>query len=318
MAASGRVIGLSARDETREAVRRSIEGRGRDRGSLVFELFLVSSLIISLAVLLWLLLDIFARSMPVWQARELGDFLSRPLSSKPERAGIGQALFGSLVLIVIVAILAIPTGVAAAVYLEEYARDDRVTRLLNTVVRNLAGVPAVVYGILGLAVFVLFMAPLTGGRTLIAGGLTLAVVVLPIVIITAAEALRAVPASIREAGYGVGATKWEVVRSHVLPYAAPGIFTGIILTLARAFGETAPLLLVGAAASGFGSAASAGIVERLTGPYTALPTVIYGWARQPQQEFKALTAAAIVVLLVVILVINAIAIILRNRYARRW
>jgi phosphate transport system permease protein len=318
MATSGRVIGLSARDETREAVRRAIEGSGRDRGSLIFEVFLVSSLLLSLAVLLWLLFDIFMRSLPVWEARGVGDFLSRPLSSNPERAGIAQGLFGSLVLILITALLAIPTGIAAAVYLEEYARDNVVTRTLNTVVRNLAGVPAVVYGILGLALFVLFMKPITGGRTVLAGGLTLAVVVLPIVIITAAEALRAVPASIREAGFGVGATKWEVIRSHVLPYAAPGIFTGIILTLARAFGETAPLLLVGAAAEGFGSPASAGIVERLTGPYTALPTIIYGWASQPEQEFRALTAAAIVVLLVVILIINAIAIILRNRYARRW
>ena len=212
---------------------------------------------------------------------------------------------GSLFLIVLTGLLAIPTGIAAAVYLEEYARDSFLTRTLNTVVRNLAGVPAVVFGILGLALFVLVLEPLTGGRTLISGGLTLAVVVLPIVIITAAEALRAVPASIREAGYGVGATKWEVTRSHVIPYAAPGILTGVILTLARAFGETAPLLLIGAAASTFASRASADIFERLTGPYTALPTIIFGWAKLPQKEFKALTAAAIVVLLVVILIINA-------------
>src|SRR4029450_11136812 len=128
-----------------------------------------------------------------------------------------------------------------------------------------------------------------GGYNLISGGFTLAIVVLPIVIITAAEALRSVPQTIREAGFGVGATKWEVVRSHVLPYAAPGIFTGIILTIARAFGETAPLLLVGAAAGGFGQAASATLVDRLTGPYTALPTTIYAWATLPQAEFKALT-----------------------------
>jgi phosphate transport system permease protein len=317
MAATGRMAGMSAQGETAEAVRRALEGR-RDRGSLAFELFLISSLVISLAVLLWLLADIFLRSMPVWETRGISDFLGRNLSSNPERAGIAQGIWGSLTLIAITALLAIPTGIAAAVYLEEYARDTLATRTLNTVVRNLAGVPAVVYGILGLAVFVIVMAPVTGGETLIAGGLTLTVVVLPIVIITAAEALRAVPASIREAGYGVGATKWEVTRSHVLPYAAPGILTGIILTLARAFGETAPLLLVGAAAAGFGSPASATLLERLTGPYTSLPTIIFGWARLPQQEFKALTAAAIVVLLVVIIVINAIAIILRNRYARRW
>jgi len=318
MASDGRLVGLSAQRETREAVRRALEGGKRDRGSLLFELFLVSSLAIALAVLLWLLMDIFLRSIPVWQERGLMDFISSPLSSNPEKAGVAQGLFGSLILIVVTAVIAIPTGIAAAVYLEEYARDTAVTRLLNTVVRNLAGVPAVVFGILGLAIFVLAMEPLTGGRTLIAGGLTLTVVVLPIVIITSAEALRAVPAGIREAGYGVGATRWEVIRSHVVPYAAPGIFTGIILTLARAFGETAPLLLVGAAAAGFASPASATIVERLVGPYTALPTIIFSWSRLPQQEFKALTAAAIVVLLAVILIINAIAIVLRNRYARRW
>jgi phosphate transport system permease protein len=127
-----------------------------------------------------------------------------------------------------------------------------------------------------------------------------------------------VPRSIREAGFGVGATKWEVVRSHVLPYAAPGIFTGVILTVARALGETAPLLLVGAAAAGFGQAANATLAEKLFGPYTALPTTIFSWARLPQDEFKALTAAAIVVLLAVVLIINAIAIFLRNRYERRW
>lgn len=317
MTSPGRLVGMSAKRETSEAVRRALEGR-RDRRSLVFELFLMGSLLISLGVLLWLLTDILLRSMPVWQQRGVVDFLSRNLSSNPEKAGIAQGLTGSLFLIVLTSVLAIPAGIAAAVYLEEYARDSSLTRILNTVVRNLAGVPAVVYGILGLAVFVTIMEPITGGRRLIAGGLTLAVVVLPIVIITAAEALRAVPASIREAGYGVGATKWEVTRSHVIPYAAPGILTGVILTLARAFGETAPLLLVGAAAQSFSSPASATIVERLTGPYTALPTIIYGWARQPQQEFRALTAAAIVVLLAVILIINAIAIILRNRYSRRW
>lgn len=317
MSVADRMVGMSARNETQEAVRRALEGK-RDRGSVIFEAFLISSLLIALGVLLWLLVDIFIRSMPVWETRGVGDFLSRNLSSNPERAGIAQGLTGSLILILITGIIAIPTGIAAAVYLEEYARDNAVTRALNTVVRNLAGVPAVVYGILGLAVFVIVLEPLTGGRTLMAGGLTLAVVVLPIVIITAAEALRAVPASIREAGYGVGATKWEVTRSHVIPYAAPGILTGVILTLARAFGETAPLLMIGAAAQAFSSPANAGIIDRLTGPYTALPTVIYGWARQPQQEFRALTAAAIVVLLAVILIINAIAIILRNRYARRW
>jgi phosphate transport system permease protein len=261
-----------------------------------------------------------ARSMPVWTDRGVASFIGSNLNSDPAKAGVAQGLFGSVMLMAIVVVTAIPVGIAAAIYLEEYASDNRLTRLLNTTVRNLAGVPAVVYGLLGLGVFVVLMdrQDLNNGRNLLAGGLTLAIVVLPIVIITAAEALRSVPRSIREAGFGVGATKWEVVRSHVLPYAAPGIFTGIILTIARAFGETAPLLLVGAAAAGFGQAASATLFQKVVGPYTALPTTIYSWARLPQEEFKALTAAAIVLLLAVVLLINAIAILLRNRYERRW
>ena len=175
---------------------------------------------------------------------------------EPERAGIGQALWGSIVLMLFVAILAIPIGVAAAIYLEEYASDNRLTRIINTTVRNLAGVPAVVYGLLGIAVFVVLLRDWTGGQSIISGGFTLAIVVLPIVIITSAESLRAVPSAIREAGYGVGATKWEVIRSHVLPYAMPGILTGTILTIGRAFGETAPLLLVGAVTGGFAVAAT--------------------------------------------------------------
>ena len=305
---------------TSAAVQRALLGQTRPWGEYVFQALLLAALLVSLAILLWLLSDVFVRSLPVWTDRGIASFLGSNLSSNPERAGIAQGLFGSLLLMVIVVVTAIPVGVAAAIYLEEYAPDNRATRLLNTTVRNLAGVPAVVYGLLGLGVFVVLMdrEDLNNGRNLLAGGLTLAIVVLPIVIITSAEALRSVPRAIREAGFGVGATKWEVVRSHVLPYAAPGIFTGMILTIARAFGETAPLLLVGAAAAGFGQAANATLFERVFGPYTALPTTVFSWARQPETEFKALTSAAIVVLLAVVLVINAIAIILRNRYERRW
>lgn len=292
-------------------------GRKRDWRSVTFEVLLLLSLLTALGVLVWLISDIFIRSIPVWQERG-SDFLVAPMSSNPLRAGIGQALFGSLVLMIFVAILAIPIGIASAVYLEEYAPDNRLTRLINTTVRNLAGVPAVVYGLLGIAVFVVMLADVTGGPSIISGGFTLVIVVLPIVVIASAEALRAVPASIREAGFGVGATKWEVVRSHVIPYALPGILTGTILTIGRAFGETAPLLLVGAVTGFFNVAANATAVERLQGPYTTLPTVIFSWSRQPRTEFRELTAAAIIVLLVLVLIINAIAIILRNRYARTW
>jgi phosphate transport system permease protein len=209
-------------------------------------------------------------------------------------------------------VVALPLGIGAAVYLEEYARDTWWSRLIRTNIRNLAGVPSIVFGLMGLAIFV---STLGLGKSLIAGGLTLAVLVLPIAVITTSEALRAVPASIREAALGVGATRWETIRSHVVPYAAPGILTGTILSLARAFGETAPLLMVGAIAGTF---SSGGIEDMLTGSYTALPTIVYNWSGQPQDEFRALTAAAIVVLLVVILLVNASAIILRNRYDRRW
>ena len=301
-----------------EAVEQAIMGHKRDWRSIVFELALLASLFIALGVLVWLITDIFVRALPVFQERGLVDFLTGPMSSNPNRAGIGQALWGSIVLMIFVAILAIPVGIAAAIYLEEYAPDNRLTRLINTTVRNLAGVPAVVYGLLGIAVFVVLLRVWTGGQSIITGGFTLAIVVLPIVIITAAESLRAVPSAIREAGYGVGATKWEVTRSHVLPYALPGVLTGTILTIGRAFGETAPLLLVGAVTGGFAVAANATVVERLQGPYTSLPTLIYSWARQPRAEFRELTAAAIIVLLVMVLLINAIAIILRNRYARKW
>ena len=303
---------------TLAAVEEALRGRRRPWGEYVFQVLLLTALLIAMGFLVWLLSDIFMRSLPVWTERGLASFASSNLSSDPAKAGVAQGIFGSVALMAIVVVTVIPIGVAAAIYLEEYASDNRLTRLLNTTVRNLAGVPAVVYGLLGLGVFVALLKDVNEGYNLLAGGLTLSIVVLPIVIITAAEALRSVPRSIREAGFGVGATKWEVVRSHVLPYAAPGIFTGIILTIARAFGETAPLLLVGAAAAGFGQAANATVVDKILGPYTALPTTIFSWARLPQAEFKALTAAAIVLLLAVVLIINAIAIILRNRYERRW
>jgi len=301
-----------------EAVEQAIMGHKRDWRSTLFELVLLFSLLIAVGVLVWLITDISIKALPVFEERSLVEFLTNPMSSNPRRAGIGQALWGSIVLMVFVALLAIPIGIAAAVYLEEYAPDNRLTRLINTTVRNLAGVPAVVYGLLGIAVFVVFLRDWTGGQSIISGGFTLAIVVLPIVIITSAESLRAVPSAIREAGFGVGATKWEVIRSHVIPYALPGILTGTILTIGRAFGETAPLLLVGAVTGGFAVAANASVVERLQGPYTALPTVIFSWSRQPRSEFRELTAAAIIVLIVLVLIINAIAIVLRNRYARKW
>ena len=209
---------LGGQDAVEAQVRLALEGHAVDWRSRIWEAFLVLSLVISFFFLIWLLLSQVIASMPVWQERGLVDFLSSPTNSNPEKAGVAQGIFGSIVLMIIVSLLALPVGVAAAIYLEEYAPDNVVSRTLNTIIRNLAGVPAVVYGILGLSFFVLAAEPLTGGRTVISGGLTLAVLVLPIAIIVTAEALRAVPASIREAGFSVGATRWEVIRSHVLPW----------------------------------------------------------------------------------------------------
>jgi phosphate transport system permease protein len=289
-----------------------LRGGGFDWRSYLLHGAMLLALVLALGILLVLLADIATRALPVLTERPV-EFLTSDLSSRPARAGIAQGLLGSLLLALFVALLALPIGIGAAVYLEEYARDTATTRLIRTNIRNLAGVPAIVYGLLGLAVFVTLLAM---GKTLIVGGLTLAILVLPIVVITTSEALRAVPNSIREAAFAVGATRWEMVRSHVLPYAAPGILTGTILSLARSFGETAPLLMVGAVAGTFST--RGGLLEQITGPYTALPTIVFNWAGQPQDEFRALTAATIVALLAVILLVNGTAILLRNRYDRKW
>jgi phosphate transport system permease protein len=307
-------------DVSAEIVRQRVSGSGRDVRGRVIEALLLLALLASLAVLLTLLIDVFTRGFHVYLERGL-DFVTAPLSRDPAVAGIGQGIFGSLVLMVIVALVAFPIGIGAAIYLEEYAHDTRLTRFITANIRNLAGVPSIVYGLLGLAVFVVALQAITGpdvqGRSMISGALTLAIVVLPIVIITTSEALRAVPEGIREAAYGVGATKWQTVRSHVIPYAAPGILTGTILSMARAFGETAPLIMVGGAVT-FLSTGSRGALETLQGQYTTLPTAIWLWVQRPQREFIDLAAAGIIALLVTILLVNGLAIILRNRYARRW
>lgn len=306
---------LSAAD----VVRRELRGSRVDLKGIAFQALLLFSLLISLTVLLVLIIDILSSGMSVITSRGT-EFLQARLSVvTASTAGVGQAIQGSLIIALIVAVVAFPVGIAAAVYMEEYAEDSRFTRFINLNIRNLAGVPSIVYGLLGLTIFVQLLRRSTGGESIIAGGLTLAVLVLPIVIITASEALRAVPDSIREAGIGVGATRWEVIRSHVLPSAAPGILTGMILSISRAIGETAPLLVVGAA-TGFLATGGASFYEQLYEPrgYTTLPTVVYRWASLPSTDFRALTSAAIIVLLVVVLTANAAAIILRNRYERKW
>jgi phosphate transport system permease protein len=235
--------------------------------------------------------------------------LNEPNSTNPERAGAGPAIRGTIYMMLLLLATVVPIGVGTAVYLEEYANRERwYNRLLEVNIQNLAAVPSIVYGILGLAFLV---RGLGLGRVLLAGALILTLLVLPTVIVAAREALRAVPDSIRQGAYALGATQWQVVSRQVLPAAIPGIATGSILALARAIGETAPLLLVGALTY-------VAVNPTLLGSFTALPVQIYQWITRPQDEFRLLAAAGIIVLLAILLTMNAFAIWLRNRYQRRW
>jgi len=258
----------------------------------------------ALLVLIALLLDITS-SGARWLSLDL--FINTP-SRKPGQAGLRPALLGTLWVIGLTAILAFPVGIGAAVYLEEYAPNNRWTRLLKTNIANLAGVPSVVYGLLGLSVFVSLFAL---GRTVLSSALTLALLILPVIIIASQESIRAVPPSLRLAAFALGATRWQVARDHVIPAAMPGIMTGIILSISRAMGETAPLLVVGAAA--YVTFNPTGLMSK----YTVLPVQIYEWARRPQQEFQDLAAAAIIVLLLLLLILNGTAIYLRQRFAKK-
>ena len=288
-----------------------------DIAGIVFSGALILSLLFTLAVLAVLIGDQLGRGLPVIGERG-ADFLTSNLSSRPQNAGVLQGIIGTAMLALMVSLLSFPIGILTAVYLEEYAPPNALTRIIDVNIRNLAGVPSVVYGLLGLAAFVgLFSTIGVGnGRNILTGGLTLAVLILPLVIITSAEAIRAVPNAIREAGYGIGASRWQVVRKLVLPSAAPGILTGTVLSLSRALGETAPLILAGAVLGSFST--GGGLVDLFSGPYTALPIIAFDWARKPQEEFRALTSAAILVLLAVTLLANTFAIFLRNRYDRQW
>jgi phosphate transport system permease protein len=283
----------------------NIAGRKARAGVVRWLLFLVTALaMLILAVLIWDIASSGARWLSL-------DLLTNTPSRKPEEAGLRPALLGTLWVIGLTALFAFPVGIGAAVYLEEYAPNNRWTRLLKTNIANLAGVPSIVYGLLGLGVFVSLLAL---GRTVISGALTISLLILPVIIIASQEAIRAVPPSLRQAAFALGATRWQVARDHVIPAAMPGILTGIILSISRAIGETAPLLVVGAAA--YVTFNPTG----LTSKYTALPMQIYEWARRPQQDFQDLAAAAIIVLLVVLLLLNATAIYLRQRFARnmKW
>ncbi len=254
-----------------------------------------------------------------WINRE---FLTRPMSSVPILAGVGNAILGSLWVIAITMLLAIPIGILGGVYLEEYASDTWYYRLIETNINNLAGVPSIIYGILGLAVFVRALESFTSGamfgvtdsngRTILSAGLTMALLVLPLMIINAREAIRAVPQSLRQASYGLGATKWQTVWHHVLPNALPGILTGTILSVSRAMGETAPLIVIGA------STFVVFFPDSVFDKFTVIPIQIYNWTSQPGAQFRSIAAAAIIVLLVTLLALNATAILLRNRLRRNY
>jgi phosphate transport system permease protein len=260
--------------------------------------------VLVLALLLWDIVTSGARSLS-W------GLLTNKASSRAEKAGLGPALLGTLWVIGLTGLIAFPVGIGAAVYLEEYAPNNRWTHLLKTNIANLAGVPSVVYGLLGLGVFVSVFGL---GRSVISGALTMALVILPVIIISSQEAIRAVPPSLRQAAFALGATRWQVARDHVIPAAMPGILTGIILSMSRAIGETAPLLVVGA------SAYVTFNPSGLSSLYTVIPVQIYEWARRPQPEFKDLAAAAIIVLMVLLLILNAVAIFMRQHFAKkmRW
>ena len=311
-------------DRSRAAIAASIERRRVDTRGLLFKTVLQSCVVITLALLAVLLVTVALDSTDQIGTR-LWEFLQGTLRSRSEddRLGIHQGMYGSLWIAIIVAVLAFPIGIGAAVYLEEYAPRNRFTSFIEVNIRNLAGVPSVVYGLLGLALLlngqIFGLDRLTGGSSALSGGITLAILVLPIVIITSGEAFRAVPIELREGAYGVGATRWEMIRTQVLPYAAPGILTGTLLSMARAVGEAAPLILVGAISGRLGDNPGLFDIGALTDRFTALPIVITSWTVQSGRDvgFAAAAAAAIVVLLVFVLLMNSAAILLRNRFEKK-
>ncbi|MFA0744697.1 MAG: hypothetical protein LASZOEIN_001493 [Candidatus Fervidibacter sp.] len=285
-----------------EAVRR------RRREVLMEWLFLVSAwfaLLLTISVLLAILGKLFADGLTRinWQ------FLTSFPSRRPEEAGIFSAWVGTLYVMFLTAAIALPLGIGAAIYLEEFASRHWFTSLVELNINNLAGIPAIIYGLLGLQVFVRWFRM---GESVLAGACTLAIMSLPVIIVASREALRAVPVSIREAALALGATRWQTVRDHVLPLAIPGILTGTILALSRAIGEAAPLVTIGALTF------VAFLPKSPLDPFTVLPIQAYNWVSRPQPEFHRNAAAALIVLLALLLLMNSIAIYLRNRYQQRW
>lgn len=277
----------------------------RERRERLFVIIMLAALSIAIVALLSLLFDVMKVGLP----RVSLDFITGKPSRVADRAGVYPAILGSLWVIAVTAVFAIPVGMGAAIYLEEYAKPTRLNRFIEINIANLAGIPSVIYGLLGLAVFVRLMGM---GRSVLAGGLTLGLLVLPVVTIAGREAIRAVPPSIKEAALALGSTRWQAVSRQVLPAALPGFMTGVILAISRALGETAPLITLGAFT--YVSFAPSGLLDR----FTVLPIQVYNWTSRPQEEFHVAAAAGIVVLLVVLLTMNGFAVWLRNRYQKRW
>jgi phosphate transport system permease protein len=278
---------------------------GLDRA---FTWLVTGAALVGLVVLAVLLVDVTRDGASMLSLQFLTSF---PSQIFPENGGIYPALVGSLWLLGLTGLISVPLGLGAAVYLEEYAKDTRVNRAIEINISNLAGVPSVIYGLLGLGIFVELLAPVTGGGSVLTGALTLSLLILPVIIVATREALRAIPDSLREGGYALGATQWEVIWSHLLPRAMPGALTGIILALSRAVGEAAPILVVGV------SLYQTYVTSSPFDGYMALPTQIYDWISRPQEVFQNSAAAGIVVAMVVLLLANSFAIWLRNRYQQR-
>lgn len=270
----------------------------------------LGAVILSLAVLAILIIDVLIDGLPIVNWNFLTTFPSR----RPEEAGLVSALVGTIWVMGLVALFTFPIGVGAGIFLEEFVSDSWIAKAIEINISNLAGVPSIIYGLLGLQVFVRILFPITQGRSVLSGALTLSLLVLPIVIIATRESLRAIPNSLRQAGFALGATRWQVVRAHVLPLAFPGILTGVILALSRAIGETAPLITIGALTyiPFLPELSLAG----LQSPFTVLPIQIFNWVSRPQPAFHDLSAGGIIVLMVILLMMNSVAIYLRNRFQR--
>lgn len=277
----------------------------RQRLGRLFPILCAGMAFFSVAVLVVLVVQVFLQGRASLSTHFLTNF---PSVLFPEKAGVKSALWGTFWMMGLTALIAVPGGVGSAVYLEEYASNNRLTRFIRLNIANLAGVPSIVYGLLGLAAFVRWMHL---GRSVLAGALTVALLVMPVIVIASREALAAVPQSVRQAAFALGATRWQTIRSHVLPAAIPGIITGMILALSRAIGEAAPLIMIGALSY------VAFVPEGPLDGFTAMPIQIYDWCARPQTEFHQLAAAGIIVLLAILLPMNGVAVMLRGWQQRR-